>query len=237
MTLAWVPACDGFALRRVPRRRDDGVEKSRATEVGSLQPAILRLQPAILRLSASIKSEAKSLELPTTAYEIRNEGPEIADVRNISYAMERDVHVERGDETWDYLELQRGGIVPGDMKARLHKRVIVTQCSKKYGWPAIRVGLPGFMLVTEQAKQIIEMLEPSVHEFFRLDVHDMTGNMGHSLFLLNCRNRIHAVIVNRSADVYVRQDPPEFVNGKHVTFDRSLHGGGCRASWFWMQRV
>jgi hypothetical protein len=34
------------------------------------------------------------------------------------------------------------------------------------------------------------------------------------------------VIVNRSKTVYVRQDPPAYVNGKLVTYDRSLQGGG-----------
>jgi hypothetical protein len=108
--------------------------------------------------SSLLEKEAKALELPTTAYEIRNEGYEFSDKRDIRFSVEREIHVEPGDIAWDSLELHRGGPVPEEVKHRLYRKVIINKCAKKYGWPAIQVGLDAFLIVTGTAKAIIEKL-------------------------------------------------------------------------------
>ena len=133
--------------------------------------------------------------------------------------------VDRGLGTQLELELQDGAPLTDEVKSRIYSKITITRC-KPNCWPHVIEGIPGFLFVTQTAKNIVEDLEPNIHEFVSLEVEDQSGNADVRMFLLHCRNRIQAVIINKSDEVYVKQRPPELINGRWVTYSRGLLGGG-----------
>lgn len=88
-------------------------------------------------------------------------------------------------------------------------------------WPDL-VYAGRFLIVTQAVHDILQELEPDAHQFFPLQVLDVTGTAPEQVFLLHCTTRIQPVITNRSDVKITPPKPPKIIRGKTITFTRRL---------------